>query len=74
MLTSGFTSAPISRLLLFSLVSSSLLVSITDTKYLFPIQVVPHLWPFRQAWRVLTWQVDLPLFYLPVQAHGHGIY
>ncbi|KAI9841619.1 MAG: hypothetical protein M1838_003491 [Thelocarpon superellum] len=56
MLTSGFTHAPVSRFLVFSLVTSSILVSITDIKYLFPIQVVPHLWQYGQLWRVLTWQ------------------
>jgi len=56
MLTSGFTNAPVSKVLLFSVVASSVLVSISDTKYLFYIQVVPHLWRYRQAWRVLLWQ------------------
>ncbi|MCJ1230859.1 hypothetical protein MMC12_007533 [Toensbergia leucococca] len=56
MLSSGFTNAPVSQFLLFGLIASSLIVSITDTKYLFYIQVVPHLWRYKQAWRLLTWQ------------------
>ncbi|KAL8911570.1 MAG: hypothetical protein Q9171_003284 [Xanthocarpia ochracea] len=35
---------------------SSILVSITDTKYLFHIQLVPHLARYRQFWRLLIWQ------------------
>ena len=57
MLASGFTAAPVSQCLFFGVIASSILVSITDAKYLFYIQVVPHLWPYRQAWRVLVWQV-----------------
>ncbi|KZF24840.1 hypothetical protein L228DRAFT_243570 [Xylona heveae TC161] len=56
MLTSGFTNAPISKFLLFALVISSLLVSIADIKYLFYIRVVPHLWRYKQGWRLLVWQ------------------
>lgn len=56
MLASGFTAAPVSQYLFFGVIASSILVSITDTKYLFYIQVVPHLWVYRQGWRVLVWQ------------------
>jgi len=56
MLSSGFTNAPISKLLLFGTIASSIIVSITDSKYLFYIQVVPHLWQYKQAWRLLIWQ------------------
>ena len=58
MLSSGFTNAPISKLLLFGTIASSIIVSITDSKYLFYIQVVPHLWQYKQAWRLLIWQVS----------------
>ncbi len=57
MLSSGFTNAPVSKVLLFGLVASSIVVSVTDSKYYFWIQIVPHLWPYRQAWRILIWQV-----------------
>lgn len=61
MLASGFTAAPISQFLFFGLIASSVLASITDTKYLFHIQVVPHLWHYRQWWRLLIWQVRVSL-------------
>ncbi|KAI9880551.1 MAG: hypothetical protein M1830_002250 [Pleopsidium flavum] len=56
MLTSGFTNAPISRFLVLFVIAGSIIVSITDSKYLFYIQVVPHLWRYKQAWRLLVWQ------------------
>ncbi len=56
MLASGFTSAPVSRVLFFGVIASSILASITDTKYLFYINVVPHLWRYKQFWRLLAWQ------------------
>ncbi|KAK3168642.1 hypothetical protein OEA41_005090 [Lepraria neglecta] len=56
MLASGFTSARVTQSLFFGIIASSILVSITDTKYLFYIQVVPHLWGYKQLWRLLTWQ------------------
>jgi len=59
MLISGFTNAPVSRLLVIWVVAGSLLASITDTKYYFHILVVPHLWTDWQVWRILTWQVGL---------------
>ena len=57
MLASGFTSAPVSRALLYGLVASSILVSITDAKPYLYLQVVPHLYPYKQFWRLLTWQL-----------------
>ncbi|KAK7525162.1 uncharacterized protein IWZ02DRAFT_376028 [Phyllosticta citriasiana] len=56
MLTSGFTNAPVSKFLVFYVVASALVASITDSQYLLWIQVVPHLWGHGQFWRVLTWQ------------------
>lgn len=58
MLTSGFTNAPVSRFLVFYVVATSLLASITDSKYLIHIHVVPHIWVYRQFWRLLTWQAS----------------
>lgn len=63
MLSSGFANAPISRILVGSVIASSIVVSIADIKYLFYIQVVPHLWQYKQAWRLLVWQVrPTPMF------------
>lgn len=56
MLASGFSGAPVSKVVLFAVVASSIAVSITDSKHLFYIQVVPHLWKYQQIWRLLTWQ------------------
>ncbi|TID15161.1 uba domain-containing protein ucp14 [Venturia nashicola] len=57
MLTSGFKYTPVSRLLLIFVVVSAIIASITDTKYYFYIQVVPHIWAWHQFWRILTWQL-----------------
>ncbi|KAL8936726.1 MAG: hypothetical protein Q9211_004045 [Gyalolechia sp. 1 TL-2023] len=56
MLASGFTAAPVSKYLFFGIIVSSIVVSVTDTKYLFHIQLVPHLWHYKQYWRLLVWQ------------------
>ncbi|EFW21413.1 conserved hypothetical protein [Coccidioides posadasii str. Silveira] len=56
MLASGFSNATLTKYTLVFIVSSSIAVSIADTKYLFYIQVVPHLWSYWQWWRVLIWQ------------------
>jgi hypothetical protein len=57
MLSSGFKDAPVSRSLVFGIVAASLLVSITDSKYYFYIQVEPHLWRYHQLWRILIYQL-----------------
>lgn len=56
MLASGFSHAPVSKALVIGVVISSLLATITDTKYYFWIEVRPHLLDYRQLWRLLTWQ------------------
>ncbi|KAI4129150.1 MAG: hypothetical protein LQ338_002385 [Usnochroma carphineum] len=56
MLASGFTAAPVSKYVFFGIIVFSILVSITDTKYLYHIQLVPHLWRYQQYWRLLIWQ------------------
>ncbi|KAL8639737.1 MAG: hypothetical protein Q9228_003260 [Teloschistes exilis] len=56
MLASGFTAAPVSWYSFFGIIVSSILVSITDTKYLFHIQLIPHIWRYKQFWRLLIWQ------------------
>lgn len=57
MLSSGFADAPVSRGLVFGIVATSLLVSITDVKHYFYIQVDPHFWRYHQAWRILIYQL-----------------
>ncbi|KAI4258672.1 MAG: hypothetical protein LQ352_001098 [Teloschistes flavicans] len=56
MLASGFTAAPVSRYFFFGTIVSSILVSITDTKYLFHVQLIPHIWRYMQFWRLFIWQ------------------
>ncbi|KAF2812103.1 uncharacterized protein BDZ99DRAFT_496620 [Mytilinidion resinicola] len=55
MLTSGFTNAPVSRFLVFWVVTGALLASLTDTRYYLHIEVVPHLWGYGQWWRAVSW-------------------
>jgi len=74
MLASGFTAAPVSQCFFFGIIASSILVSITDTKYLFYIQVVPHIWRYKQVWRLLTWQVILSTPYLLQGSHNSSIH
>ncbi|KAF2009212.1 hypothetical protein BU24DRAFT_401916 [Aaosphaeria arxii CBS 175.79] len=57
MITSGFTNAPVSQFLVFATVLGALAASLTDTRYLIHIQVVPHIWGYGQFWRFLTWQI-----------------
>jgi hypothetical protein len=57
MLASGFTHAPISRLLVVGVVVTSFLASLTDMKVFAWIEVRPHLWDYGQFWRLLTWQL-----------------
>lgn len=57
MLSSGFTDVPVTRNILYGLVSSSLLASILDAKYYFYILVDTHLWQYHQLWRVLISQL-----------------
>jgi len=57
MLSSGFADAPVSRSLVFGIVTVSLLVSVTDSKHYFYIQVEPHLWRYHQLWRILIYQL-----------------
>ena len=73
MIASGFTAAPVSRFLFFGVIAASIFVSITDTKYLFYIQVVPHLWEYKQAWRLLVWQVSLALLEVPGSSSLPGV-
>ncbi|KAF2092687.1 hypothetical protein NA57DRAFT_23834, partial [Rhizodiscina lignyota] len=56
MQTSGFSNAPVTRLLIAWIVVGSMLATLTDTKMFFYIQVVPHFWAYWQWWRVFIWQ------------------
>jgi hypothetical protein len=55
--TSGFRYAPVSQILVFWVIGASILASLTDTKYYFFLEIVPHLWGWGQFWRLLIWQV-----------------
>lgn len=57
MLSSGFTDTPVSRSLVYGLIAASILVSVTDIKHYFYIQVDLHLWRYHQGWRILLYQL-----------------
>ena len=57
MLASGFTNAPVSRLLVIGTVVTSFLATLTDTKYYAWIDIRPHLFDYHQFWRLFTWQL-----------------
>jgi membrane associated rhomboid family serine protease len=57
MLASGFMNTPITKSLILSLISTSLVASIADLKHLLPIRPTPHLYPYLQFWRLCTWQI-----------------
>jgi membrane associated rhomboid family serine protease len=56
-LTSGFASTPTTRLLILLYVSSSIITSLVSIKHLLPIRPTPHLWPYLQLSRILTYQL-----------------
>lgn len=56
--TSGFTHAPVSRFLILGSIATSVLTSILDIKHLLPIKPTPHLWPYLQFSRLLTFQLS----------------
>ncbi|KAF5853016.1 hypothetical protein GGP41_001563 [Bipolaris sorokiniana] len=58
MISSGFTNAPVSQLLVFGTVITALLATLTDTRYYLHILVVPHIWGYGQFWRFVTWQLS----------------
>lgn len=53
---SGFSSAPITRTLLYALIVSSLLCSLTSTKPYFHLQIHPHLLVEHQFSRLVSFQ------------------
>lgn len=54
---SGFSSAPATRISLTLIVAASLGASILNLKPYLPIKPLPHLWPYLQLWRVLSFQL-----------------
>ena len=54
--TSGFTHVPCSRFLILGSILSSICVSILDIKHLAPLKFTPHLWPYLQFDRIVTFQ------------------
>lgn len=57
MLSSGFTDTPVTRLLIFTLIATSILASVLDMKHYFYIQPSPHFWTYGQFWRIFTYQL-----------------
>ena len=55
--TSGFTHTPVTRFLILASIAASTIVSITENKHLLPIKPTPHLWPYLQFSRLLTFQL-----------------
>ncbi|EWC44796.1 hypothetical protein DRE_06434 [Drechslerella stenobrocha 248] len=56
MQVSGFAHTPISQFFVYYLVIAAVVISVSDYKYLFHVQIVPHLWRWNQWWRLLVWQ------------------
>ena len=54
---SGFRGTPFTRLLIFGIVSASVLASLTGTKQRFHVQLRPHLVAYHQFARVALWQL-----------------
>ncbi len=53
----SFTNAPVTRTLVYGLVSMSIAASLLDIKHYFYILVDLHLWRFHQLWRALIYQL-----------------
>lgn len=54
--TSGFSHAPVTRFVILLSISTSILSSVLDLKHYLPIRPTPHLWPYVQFSRILTFQ------------------
>lgn len=54
---SGFSSAPATRISLALVVSASIGASILNLKPYLPLKPTPHLWPYLQLWRILSFQL-----------------
>lgn len=57
MLSTGFADVPVTRSLVYGVVATSFLASITDSKHLFYIQADPHLLRYHQLWRMFVYQL-----------------
>jgi hypothetical protein len=55
--TSGFTHTPATRALLMTSILLSILASTLSYQHLLPIKPTPHLWPYLQFSRLLTYQL-----------------
>ena len=53
----SFTNTPVSRLLVFGVVTSSIITSVLDIKHYFYILFDLHVWRYRQLWRFITYQL-----------------
>ncbi|KAI5303971.1 peroxisomal targeting signal 2 receptor [Ascosphaera pollenicola] len=49
---SSFLNAPLTKWMMIGVIASSMFVSIADSKYLLSIYVDPHLWKYKQFWRL----------------------
>jgi hypothetical protein len=54
--TSGFTHTPVTRALILTSIVLSILSSTLSAQHLLPIKPTPHLWPYLQFTRLLTYQ------------------
>ena len=52
-----FTNAPVTRLTVLGLVSTSIAASLFDAKHYFYIFIDTHLFRYRQLWRLLAYQL-----------------
>jgi hypothetical protein len=55
--TSGFTHTPVTRALILGSILLSIVASTLSVQHLLPIKPTPHLWPYLQFSRLLTYQV-----------------
>jgi membrane associated rhomboid family serine protease len=55
--TSGFSNTPVTRALILGSIAASILASVLDIKHLLAIKPTPHLWPYLQFSRILTFQI-----------------
>ena len=55
--TSGFSHTPVTRALILTSILLSILASTLSIQHLLPLKPTPHLWPYLQLSRFLTYQV-----------------
>ncbi len=54
--TSGLSHTPVTRVALLVSIALSILAAVLDVQYLVPLKPTPHLWPYLQFSRLLTYQ------------------